>query len=276
MSHLKVRGVPWMTYPASNLDYQTDGAFPGWFAGQEVLLNKSYTSKNNPTMDGIKWWGTVDSNAGDMKPRDVFGTAGSTTGLQNGKRYNTCFFLGSYVDNSSFQNNEYTYPTAATGSMMRNVIGFGCQTDCKGSHSDKGGDAQAYLEKVGLFYAHPTTRKRYTFLASYKLAGNLSLNQHHPDLGQYHYAYRIPGDKLPLVNSNKLIFMGMALQFVHDYKAAAHTSRCTIKNMRILVGDGTGLVQPNNTNRIMLIDANRRQLHELDSQAGTPNAEYAY
>ena len=276
MAHLKVRGVPWMTYPASNSDYTTDGAFPGWFAGQEVLLNKSFCSKNEPTMDGITWWGKIDSTDGDFKPRDVFGTSGSTTALQNGKRYNTCYFLGSYVDNASFQNNEYTYPTGATSSMMRNVIGFACQNDCGGSFSDSGGDAQAYLEKVGLFYAHPTTRKRYTFLANHKVGGNHSLNSKYSNQSQYHYAYRIASDKLPLVNSNKLIFMGMALQFVHSARPSSHTSRCTIKNMRILVGDGTGLVQPNNTNRIMLIDANRRQLHELDSQAGTPDAEYAY
>jgi len=261
MSHLKLRGVPWSIYPGLDEHYSA-GGFKGWHPNQEVISNKSTVLYEAKTMDGITWWGDTGSVDGQMEPENVFGTAGSATSMVNGKRHNTVFFLGTYTDHANFTNSEFTYPSDARSSMMRNVAGFGCRNSCTGSHSDSGGNAQAFLEKVGLFYAHPTTRKRSTFTAYEKVSGSHSLNSHYPNKNWYHYAYRLSSTSIRTIRDQKLVFMGMALQFVHDCKASKHTSRCSIKDMRVFCCEDLNTLMWQNTTRIMLIDSNKRTLSE--------------
>ena len=58
--------------------------------------------------------------------------------------------------------------------------------------------------------------------------------------------------------------MGMALQYVHSARTATHTSQCNIKNMRWIAGDGSGLVQPHQINRILMIPAASTKLSDTD------------
>ena len=53
------------------------------------------------------------------------------------------------------------------------------------------------------------------------------------------------------VKDQQLVLMGMAFQFYHGSRPANHTSMCTLMNMRIIVGDGTGLVTT--PNRLLMV-----------------------
>lgn len=261
MAHLKIRGVPWSIYPSSDSSYDA-GGYIGWHQGQQVMSDRATYLSEAKTMDGITWWGDEPSSEGDMLPSKIFGTGGATSAMINGKRHNVVYLLGTYTNHSSFTNSSFTYPSDARSSMMRNVIGFGCRNTCAGSHSDEGGNAQAWVEKVGLFYAHPDTGKRSTFLATEKLSGSHNINTKYPNSNQYHYAYRIKSGNIKTVHDDELVFMGMAIQFIHDTKASKHTSRCTLKDMRIICGENENKLFWQTTTSIMLIDDKTRTLAE--------------
>ncbi len=246
-----------------NPSQYSDGSFTGWHPGQYPVTNKFkwYNFGGSKTFNGVTWWANILPNVDDeFAPADLFSGTGGLTQLNNAKRYNTCAFIGADVNNSDFTTDGFKYGENSATSGVRDVIGFSCQNTCSGSHSDKGGDAQAFLEKVGLFYADINTGNRYTFTATEKVAGSWNLNNKYADQNLEYYTYRLKPSNIEAVNKNNYVLMGMAFQFVHTGKTASHTSRCTLKNMRILCGDGTGLVAPSVVNRIMLVG---RETHTL-------------
>lgn len=265
MSIQSVRACPWMTYPNSSSAF-TGGGYPGWHPGQNPLNNKSYahTFTNKITLDGVDWWGGASPTRLD-KPENFFRTDKSfQSSIQNNSRQNVLILVGSSVDLTSFTNPSFTYSDTAAGSRARNIIGFGCQNSCGGSYSDKGGNSQAYLEKVGFFYADPVTYRRSNYVASVKVSGNHNINQLYPDQSYYYYSYRLSDSDIAKVKDQKLLCMGMALQYVHDARTSTHTSACLIKNMRWIAGDGSGLVQPSQINRIMILAAATTTLKDSD------------
>ncbi len=270
MSDRKVRGIPWMTKIDSWYQF-SDGLYPGWSPGQSVIHNtaKGYSDGNGyVTIEGVKWWGDRLSTAPDWNVNHLFGTTGVSVKLYNGTRHNTLVFIGANTDSASWLTNSNYYFGTHQSSMIRDAIGFSVQSNCKGSHSTDGGSSQAYLEKVGMFYAAPN-RKRYGFIANQKVAGDFNLNSKYPDnRNDKFYTYRISSSDINYVNDNKLILMGMGFQFVHEAKTMTRDSQCNLFNLRILVGDGTGLVNNQSTNRI-LIASNPNTLLQ-DHLAGEP------
>ena len=193
--------------------------------------------------------------------------------MNNKLRYNTCAFIGAYTNNDNFYQNTYTYPSDARSSMVRNAIGFACKSNIVGSHSDKGGDSQAVIEKVGLVYAHPMTFKRYIFIANQKVAGSINLNQQYGNHSTKYYTYRISSSNIAFVKDQKLVLMGMGFQTVHTGKSMSRDSRINVSNMRIIVGDGTGLVNNQYTNRIMML---KDPTTTIDDEKYSRNASYSY
>ncbi len=232
------------------------GSFPGWHPGQYPFENvyKWYNFGGSKTFNGVTWWGNIlPNNQDNFKVQDLFGSTGGFTVLNNSKRYNTCAFIGADVRYTDFTENSFKYKESSRTSGVRNVMGFSCQNTCAGSFSDKGGDAQAFLEKVGLFYADRMSGNRYTYIADQKVAGSHSLNSSYSDQGTKWYTYRLSDADVEKVHTNKYLLMGMGFQFVHTGKAASHTSTCKLTDMRIIVGDGPGMVGPSVSSRIMLI-----------------------
>ena len=256
-----VRAIPWMQ-KITSYDGHTNGDYRGWHNGQAILRNLAQEKNfgGSFTMDGINWWSDTVSSAAAWSAVALFGDTGVTTSMVNGNRHNTCFFVGDRTNAGSFYAASYTYPMSSVSSMVRNAIGFSCQNNCQGSFSDGGGGAQAYLEKVGMFFADPNTGKRYTYIANQKVSGSHNLNQLYPNDGNYYYCYRLSDGNINSVHNNKLVLMGMAFQFVHSVKTAKHTSICNLKNMRIIVGEGTGLVTTPGT--LLICDINSRTLQE--------------
>ena len=257
-----VRAIPWMQKIVS-YDGHTNGDFVGWHNGQLVIYNvtngRSFTG-NSITMDGINWWADTISAGPAWTVPNLFDHNAVRSEMVNGNRHNTCFFIGDRTNATSFYASSYTYPMSSVSSMVRNAIGFSCLNNCKGSYSNGGGGAQAYLEKVGMFYADPNTGKRYTYIANQKVSGSHNLNQLYPNDGNYYYCYRLSDGNINSVNNNKLVLMGMGFQFVHSVKTAKHTSMCNLKHMRIIVGDSGGLVTI--PNRLLICDVNERTLQE--------------
>ena len=134
---------------------------------------------------------------------------------------------------------------------------YGC------SFSDGGGNAQAYLQKVGLIYAHPQTFKRHVYVADNKVGGDMNMNAKYSNKNNYWYCYRLSTDNIYTVNNEQLVLMGMAFQFKHGSKPANHTSMCTLKNMRIITGDGTGLVT--NPSRLLMVQHVTTNLNSVKS-----------
>lgn len=261
MATKKIRGVPWMTKIDS--DYQfSDGLYPGWHPGQAVFTETwqraPWSNDSGQKIENETWWQNTKAGTVNFTPSKLFGTTlphqgGAYSAMNNKLRYNTSVFIGAYTNNDNFYNNTFTYPSDSRSSMIRNAIGFSCQSNIAGSHSDNGGDAQAWIEKVGLFYAHPLTFKRYMFIADEKVAGSQNLNSKYGNLSLKYYTYRISSSGITYVRDERLVLMGMGFQTVHTGKSMSRDSRINVSNMRIIVGDGTGLVNKQYTNRIMML-----------------------
>ena len=67
--------------------------------------------------------------------------------------------------------------------------------------------------------------------------------------------------------------MGMGFQTVHTGKSMSRDSRINVSNMRIIVGDGTGLVNNQYTNRIMLL---KDPTTTIDDEKYSRAASYSY
>ena len=277
----KIRGVPWMT-KIDNFNQFSAGGFPGWHPGQAIFTETwkraPWSNDTGRVIENETWWQNTNATALDFTPSKLFGTTlphqgGAYSSMNNKLRYNTCAFIGAYTNNDNFYQNTYTYPSDARSSMVRNAIGFSCQSNIAGSHSDGGGDAQAVIEKVGLVYAHPMTFKRYIFIAKDKVAGSHNLNSKYSNLSNYYYTYRISSSDINFVYDNKLVLMGMGFQTVHTGKSMSRDSRINLSNMRILVGDGTGLVSNSSTNRIMML---KDPTTTIDDQKYERSASYSY
>ena len=166
----KIRGVPWMTKIDSNYQF-SDGLYPGWHPGQSIFTETwkraPWSNDTGRKLEGETWWQNTTAGTVDFAPSKLFSTGtpqnGAKSSMNNKLRYNTCAFIGAYTNNDNFYQDTYTYPSDARSSMVRNAIGFSCQSNIVGSHSTDGGSAQAVIEKVGLVYAHPMTFKRYIF-----------------------------------------------------------------------------------------------------------------
>lgn len=256
MADKKIRGIPWMTKIDSWYQY-SDGLYPGWHPGQSVIHNTSKNWQDSSgyiTIEGEKWWGDAYSTTGAWNVENLFGSTGVSTAMVNGTRHNTLYFIGANTDSSNWTTNSNYYFGTHQSSCVRNAIGFSVMNNCSGSHSDNGGSSQAFLEKVGLFYAAPN-RKRYGFIANQKVAGDHNLNSSYPNHSDKWYTYRLDLADINYVNDNQLMLMGMGFQFVHTAKTMGRDSQCNLSNLRILVGDGTGLVNNQATNRILVADS---------------------
>ena len=264
MAEKKVRGIPWMTKIDSWYQF-SDGLYPGWHPGQSVIHNESKNVQNGSgyvTIENEKWWCDASSTTGAWNVSNLFNSTGVSTHMVNGKRHNSCYFVGGYTSSNNFTNSNSSYYFGEhQSSMVRNAIGFAVQSNCSGSHSTSGGSSQAYLEKVGMFYSD-STRKRWCLIANQKVAGDINLNSEYPDHSNKYYCYRLGSADIAKVKDNNLVLMGMAFQFVHGAKSMGRDSQCNLFNLRILVGDGTGLVNNQSTNRILIADKPDRRLDE--------------
>ena len=242
-----VQTIPW-NIKISAQDQLTSTSKFQWHVGTKILYNnvKSWgtVSSSNFTTNGITWHrqgvGSTLEGDGDS----LWTSTGIISSMQNGKDYNQVYFFGSYVDNSGFTNDSYTYPTSANSSFAQDIIGFAAETDIAGSFSDEGGDAQARLEKICFFYMHPDTRVRHTYQVSSKLHGSISLGTKFiKPMGRNKqwFCYRLSSSNIDTVHSNKLLFMGIGMQFVHGSKASSHTSANRISNFRVIHGQNTSL-----------------------------------
>tara|TARA_Y100000768_G_scaffold32973_1_gene21636 strand:+ start:3159 stop:3980 length:822 start_codon:yes stop_codon:yes gene_type:complete len=260
--------IPWMT-KINSVDHFRNGWGP-WAPGTQLISNEGINvsfSGGSHVIEDETWWSYELSDENNFDAENLFGSVGCTTGMVNKKRTNTTHFTGTFCNNTSFLNNHFTYPDYATSSCMRDAIGFGLITDCAGSYSNSGGGAQAYLEKCGFFYADPTTRKRVLLMPNVKVTGNINLNQRHPDDTQhkYFYSYRLSDSDVQRVKDEKLLLMSLGFQFVHDYKSARHTSRCNLSYFRVMCGNGTGLVDPYQTNRYIMAPWYMTQLKHIQN-----------
>ena len=281
MTSKKIRGVPWMTKIDSDNQF-SDGGFPGWHPGQAVFTETwkraPWANDGGRVLEGETWWQNTSAAGLDFTPSKLFSTGapnstGAFSSMNNKLRYNTCAFIGAYTNNDNFYQNTYTYPSDARSSMVRNAIGFACKSNIVGSHSTDNGSAQAVIEKVGLVYAHPMTFKRYIFIAKDKVAGSHNLNQLYPNHSTKYYTYRISSSNITFVKDQKLVLMGMGFQTVHSGKSMSRDSRINVSNMRIIVGDGTGLVNNQYTNRIMML---KDPTTTIDDEKYSRNASYSY
>lgn len=257
MADLKIRTVPWRT-KISHVDQFTKDNQWQWHQGTNPLYNKFHSygdkSSTNFTTDGIEWHRqNQDLSEQSGNCQSLFEQDGFHSQMYNGSDYNQVFFFGSRVDDSGFTNNTFTYPTNTNSSFLRNVVGFACENNARGSYSDGVGGAKAYIEKVAFFYMHPETRKRSSILVNTKLDGNINMNKLYPDDGYYWYSYTVSSNGVKTIKDNELLFTGMGIQLFHSHKTAKHTSRVNIYNFRILVNDSTTWVTYPSTNLLYCI-----------------------
>ena len=271
----KIRGCPWMTKIDSIYQF-SDGLYPGWHPGQAIFPNtwgRARWSNGSHKIEDENWWQNTLVGDMDFSPGKLFSTGynpesnGAFSRMNNKLRYNTTAFVGAYTNSSDFENNTFTYPSDSRSSFLRDAIGFACISNIKGSHSDSGGSSQAIMEKVALFYAHPTTRKRYMHICETKVTGTINKNSLYPNHSNYYYMYRISDAGISDVKDNKLVLMGMGFQTVHDGKSMSRDSQINLNNMRILIGNGTGFVNNQYTNRIMLVKNSGTFFRDIDSDA---------
>ena len=277
----KIRGVPWMTKIDSNYQF-SDGLYPGWHPGQAIFTETwkraPWSNDTGRKLEGETWWQNTTAGDVDFTPSKLFSTGapnstGGNSRMNNKLRYNTCAFIGAYTNSDSFYQDTYTYPSDARSSMVRNAIGFSCQSNIVGSHSTDGGSSQAVIEKVGLVYAHPMTFKRYIFIANDKVAGSISKNSLYGNHNTEYYTYRISSSNITTVKEQNLVLMGMGFQTVHSGKSMSRDSRINVSNMRIIVGDGTNLVNNQYTNRIMLL---KDPTTTIDDEKYSRSTSYSY
>ena len=245
MADWGITGIPWMQ-KITEARLTTPGEYFGWHDNQNMhqrsIMGRISSDK---TLSGEKFYSQQSgSGSNGSDSNNLWNGTGCNTTLQNGRNYNTCMFFGAGTDTSAFfDNNDYNYSANAVCSRALSVIGFGARWTCSGSFSDAGGDAQAYPEKVCLFYADPNnTFKRVVINANQKKSGNYTLGNKFSNNNTYYNSYLIPTDKINTVNTGNYIYMGMGIQFFHGSKASSHTSNCRMKNVRLICGDGTGLV----------------------------------
>ena len=263
-----VTGIPWMQKIDSESILTTDGSYYGWHANQNMhqrsIMGRISSDK---TLSGEKFYAQLSgSGSSGASSNNLWNSTGCITTLQNGRNYNTCMFFGAATDTDAFfDNNEFYYSANNVCSRALSVIGWGARWTCSGSFSDSGGDAQAYPEKVCLFYADPNDRfKRVVINANQKKAGNYTLGNKFSNKSNYYNSYLIPTDKIGTVNTGNYIYMGMGIQFFHGHKAQSHTSSCTMKNVRLICGDGTGLVST--PSRILVCSYPSTQLKDWKTQ----------
>lgn len=257
----KVRAIGWMQ-KITSYDGHTNGDFYGWHNGQTVLLNHHECKSSSKTISGVTFSADASGGAGGVwTDYNLFNSGGVVTQMVNAADHTTSHYFGHRVKESDFYNNDYTYVGGSQSSMVRNAIGFSCQNTCNGSFSDGGGNAQAYLQKVGLIYAHPQTFKRHVYVAGDKVGGSMNINSKYSNNNNYWYCYRLSSSDISTVNSEKLVLMGMAFQFKHGSKPTNHTSSCTLRNLRIIVGDGTGLVTT--PNRLLMVQHALTNLYSI-------------
>ena len=256
MADLKIRHVPWKT-KITHKDQFTSSTQFQWHVGTNPIYDKFHSygdqSSTNFFTNGIEWHRqNKDLSGQEGTCQSLFEEDGFHSQMYNGDDYNQVFFFGSRVDDSGFTNNEYTYPVQVNSSFLKNVVGFACQNDSKGSYSDGGGGAQAYLEKVCFFYMDQN-RERRTLRVNTKIAGNTNMNSKYPNDGSYWYCYSLSSSDITKVNNYDYLFTGMGFQLFHSHKTAKHTSRVNIKNFRILCSDSNNWVTYDNTSLLYLM-----------------------
>lgn len=247
MTDLAIRTVPWSTKITSKSNF-TDTNW-GWHIGTNIIRDKhtniGSASSTNFSTNGITWHRqSVGEAYGSCQ--GMFTDDGFTSHILNAKNYNSVHFFGTYTNSDSFRNDTFTYPTDSNSCFVRNVIGFAVITELAGSFSDGGGDAQGYLEKLCFFYMHPDTRVRHTYQCKEKIAGDVNMNSKLSNKDEHWFSYRLNDSDMAQVTDNKLLLMGIGLQFFHGSKTKTHTSENKLKQFRPLVSTTGGWNNPGN------------------------------
>ena len=241
-----ITGIPWMQKIDSASVLTDDGKYYGWHANQNMHQRSIMKiGTKDYTLSGEKFYtGTTASGSSGGDSNDLWGDKGCYVSVLNAKNYNTSFYFGAGTNTSEFFDNDtYYYPSNSICSRALAVIGWGARWTCAGSFSDNGGSAQAYPQKVCLFYADPHEHyKRVVIDANEKKSGNYTLGNKFNNNSTYYNSYMIPTSKIDTVGKGDYIYMGMGVQFYHGSKTKTHTSTCTMKNVRLICGDGAGLV----------------------------------
>ena len=256
MSDWGIAGIPWMQKIDQESLLTGTSTYYGWHASQNMhersIMGRISSTK---TLSGITFYSGNNGQGSSAADSNKLWTGdGCQTWMDNGKNYNTCMFFGAKTNTSEFFDSDtYYYPTNSVCSRALCVIGFGARWDCKGSHSNSGGDAQAYPEKVGLFYADPSNYfKRVCILADNKVAGNYTLNNKFGNDSTKWNSYRVSSANINTIKDKNYIYMGMGIQFFHGHKGMSRNSSCHVRNVRLMCGDGTGLVTGGSVNRILV------------------------
>ena len=266
-----VQHVPWATMITHPDQFTATNQYQ-WHEGTEVIdgraKNWGGASSSTFTTNGISWYRQGVSGGSNGTGPDLWTSTGFTSSMQNGKNYNQVWFFGSQVDSGSFTNDTFTYANTCKSSFVQNVIGFSSQTDIAGSFSDEGGDAQARLEKIVFFYMNPTNRSRSTFELTKKLNGTISINSKFTKAmgrNKQWFGYRVHENHISTINNNKLLFMGIGMQFFHGSKVQSHTSANRISNFRIITGTSTTLKNYTETDRLYCFP----RVHQWDNLTGS-------
>ena len=251
-----IAGIPWMQKIDTENILLGTAEYRGWHQTQNMhqrsIMGRISSSK---TLSGITFY---SQHAGDGSTKEdsnkLWTDDGCYTKLNNGKNYNTCMFFGAQTDTDGFFNvDSYYYPSNSITSRALSVIGWGARWDCKGSHSNSGGDSQAYPEKVVLFYADPNDNyKRVAINANEKVAGNYTLGNKFSNDSTKWNSYRVSSANISTIHSKHYIYTGMGIQFFHGHKSMSRDSVCHMRNVKLMCGDGTGLVTAGSVNRILI------------------------
>lgn len=259
MAYFVCTGIPWMQKVDRKEVFTTGNGFPGWKTDQVASHNKCKRWGVNKTVDGITFSAstTAHGSSDDTTGHDIYKYAGLKQQIYNGKVHTTNAFIGSYVDDDAFYSDNYTYPSNASTYRALNVMGFGCYYSCKGSYSNKGGQHQAYMNKLALFYAAPNEGfKRKTCIANIKVAGDHALDKWFPNNStNYWISYRVSDSDIQEIKDGNYLFMGMGMQFTHGQKVGTHDAVCNLSNMVLMCGDSyNGMVgAPGDVKEIQII-----------------------
>ena len=244
MTSKKVSACPWSAAYPDHASY-TNPQY-GWHVGQQLFAPYINRRTSDTVLDGTTFHagvGTQGTSEGDSYK--IWNDDGFQTKLNNGKNYSTTVLFGTKVNASGFADSlsGYKYPDDSISSFLPHVIGFGFMSSAKGSYSDSGGDAQAYVVKVGLIYVNPTNGWRETLIPDQVSYKTFPINTKYVDNSTYeHYSYLLKSSDIDNVKNKDLRLTGMAVEYFHGHKGVSRDSSCYIKQLRMIVGNSSSLI----------------------------------
>ena len=244
MASKKVSACPWSTAYPDHASY-TNPQY-GWHIGQRLFAPYVNRRNSDTVLDGHTFHSGVGTQGTDeSKAHEIWSNGGFTTKLNNGKNYSTTVLLGTKVNASGFADSlsGYKYPDDSISSFLPNVIGFGFMSSAEGSYSDSGGDAQAYVVKVGLMYVKPSNGWRFTAIADRVSYKSFPMGTKYVDNSTYeHYSYLLSNTDIETVKNGDYRLTGMAIEYFHGHKGMSRDSACKIKHLRMIVGNSSTLI----------------------------------